>query len=42
MRHTASGTPAHTSPVFRRLALYLILRLFIGPVLAYRLALGRA
>ncbi|MFA7605305.1 MAG: hypothetical protein WCY08_01830 [Rhodocyclaceae bacterium] len=42
MRHTASGMPAHTFTAFHRLTAYRTLRRFVGPVLAFRLSLGRA
>lgn len=42
MRHTAPGTPAHTSPLFRRLTVYRALRRIVGPARAFRLTLGRA
>jgi len=38
MRHTASGTHAHT--LIPRFTLYRTLRRFAGPVLAYRLSFG--
>lgn len=41
MRTTASGTPARTPKLSRRLTLYRALRVVVGPAVAFRLALGR-